>query len=378
MIYFDNAATSFPKPDTVALAVANAINTLGNPSRGSYSLALDASRLVYKTREKVSELFNVGNPLNVAFTSNSTEALNIALNGSLKEGDHVITTELEHNSVLRPLYALREKGINLSIIPSNINGVLNYSNIEKEIKSNTKAIVCTHGSNLTGNLIDIKLIGEICKRNNLLFILDASQTAGVFPIDMHRDNVDIICFTGHKSLMGPQGTGGVCIKDNLPIRPLKTGGSGSHSYSKSHPLEMPDALEAGTVNSHSIAGLLAGLEFIEKIGIDKIREKELSHMWKFYNGIKDIQNIRIYGDFSKFLRAPIVTLNLGDYDSNLVCDELWNNYEIATRAGAHCAPLMHEALSTKEQGAVRFSFSYFNTDDEIEVGIKAIKELSTL
>lgn len=378
MIYFDNAATSFPKPDTVALAVANAINTLGNPSRGSYSLALDASRLVYKTREKVSELFNVGNPLNVAFTSNSTEALNISLNGCLSIGDHVITTELEHNSVLRPLYALREKGIDLSIIPSDINGILNYSKIEKEIKSTTKAIVCTHGSNLTGNLIDIKLIGEICKRNNLLFILDASQTAGVFPIDMHRDNVDIICFTGHKSLMGPQGTGGVCIKDNLPIRPLKTGGSGSHSYSKSHPLEMPDALEAGTVNSHSIAGLLAGLEFIEEIGINKIREKELSHMWKFYNGIKDMQNIRIYGDFSKFLRAPIVTLNLGDYDSNLVCDELWNNYEIATRAGAHCAPLMHEALGTKEQGAVRFSFSYFNTDEEIEIGIKAIKELSTL
>lgn len=378
MIYFDNAATSFPKPDTVALAVANAINTLGNPSRGSYSLALDASRLVYKTREKVSELFNVGNPLNVAFTSNSTEALNISLNGCLSRGDHVITTELEHNSVLRPLYALREKGIDLSIIPSDINGILNYSQIEKEIKSTTKAIVCTHGSNLTGNLIDINLIGEICKKNNLLFILDASQTAGVFPIDMHKFNIDIVCFTGHKSLMGPQGTGGVCIKDNLPIRPLKTGGSGSHSYSKSHPLEMPDALEAGTVNSHSIAGLLAGLEFIEEIGIEKIREKELSHMWKFYNGIKDIQNIHIYGDFSNFLRAPIVTLNLGDYDSNLVCDELWNNYEIATRAGAHCAPLMHEALGTKEQGAVRFSFSYFNTDDEIEIGIKAIKELSTL
>lgn len=378
MIYFDNAATSFPKPDTVALAVANAINTLGNPSRGSYSLALDASRLVYKTREKVSELFNVGNPLNVAFTSNSTEALNISLNGCLSRGDHVITTEFEHNSVLRPLYALREGGIDLSIIPSDINGILNYSQIEKEIKSTTKAIVCTHGSNLTGNLIDINLIGEICKKNNLLFILDASQTAGVFPIDMHKFNIDIVCFTGHKSLMGPQGTGGVCIKDSLPIRPLKTGGSGSHSYSKSHPLEMPDALEAGTVNSHSIAGLLAGLEFIEEIGIDKIREKELSHMWKFYNGIKDIQNIHIYGDFSNFLRAPIVTLNLGDYDSNLVCDELWNNYEIATRAGAHCAPLMHEALGTKEQGAVRFSFSYFNTDDEIEIGIKAIKELSTL
>lgn len=378
MIYFDNAATSFPKPDTVALAVANAINTLGNPSRGSYSLALDASRLVYKTREKVSELFNVGNPLNVAFTSNSTEALNISLNGCLNRGDHVITTELEHNSVLRPLYALREKGIDLSIIPSDINGILNYSQIEKEIKSTTKAIVCTHGSNLTGNLIDINLIGEICKKNNLLFILDASQTAGVFPIDMHKFNIDIVCFTGHKSLMGPQGTGGVCIKASLPIRPLKTGGSGSHSYSKSHPLEMPDALEAGTVNSHSIAGLLAGLEFIEEIGIDKIREKELSHMWNFYNGIKDIQNIHIYGDFSIFLRAPIVTLNLGDYDSNLVCDELWNNYEIATRAGAHCAPLMHEALRTKEHGAVRFSFSYFNTDDEIEIGIKALKELAAL
>lgn len=378
MIYFDNAATSFPKPDSVAIAVANAINTLGNPSRGSYELALDASRVIYKTREKISQLFNLDNPSNVAFTSNATESLNIAINGCFNFGDHIITTEMEHNSVLRPLYSLNEKGIELSIIKCDENGTLNYSQIQDEINPKTKAIICTHGSNLTGNLIDINLIGKICKNHNLLFILDASQTAGVFDIDMKLNNIDILCFTGHKSLLGPQGTGGICIKNNTLIRPLKRGGSGSHSYSKGQPIEMPDALEAGTVNSHSIAGLLAGLEFIETTGIYNIRNKELTHMRQFYDGIKNIENIKIYGDFSTFFRAPIVSINLGDYDSNLISEELYNTYGIATRAGAHCAPLMHESLGTKEQGAIRFSFSYFNTSEEITTGINALKYLSKL
>lgn len=376
MIYFDNAATSFPKPETVAIAVANAINTLGNPSRGSYKAALDASRVVYETREKISQLFNVGNPLNIAFTSNATESLNIAINGSFSKGDHIITTEMEHNSVLRPLYAI--KGLQLSIIKCNETGLLNYSQLEKELRSNTKAILCTHASNLTGNLIDINLIGEFCDKHNLTFILDASQTAGVFPIDMKKNNIDILCFTGHKSLFGPQGTGGICVNAETLIAPLKHGGSGSHSYSQNHPTEMPDSLEAGTVNSHGLAGLLAGINFINSITIDAIREKELSHMWKFYNGIKDIHGIKVYGDFSTSDRSPIVSLNIKDYDSNLVCDELWNRYGIATRAGAHCAPLMHCSLGTKEQGAVRFSFSYFNTDEEIDLAIRALMELSNL
>ncbi|MCY6353771.1 aminotransferase class V-fold PLP-dependent enzyme [Clostridium sp. ZS2-4] len=375
MIYFDNAATTFPKPETVAVSVANSINNLGNPSRGAYKLSLDASRVVYTTREKIAKLFNLNNPLRVAFTSNATESLNIAINGLFSPCDHIITTEMEHNSVLRPVYTLNQNGIEVSIIKCDKNGNINYSQIENEIKSNTKAVICTHSSNLTGNLIDIKKIGEICKNNNLLFILDASQSAGVFDIDMKADNIDVICFTGHKSLYGPQGTGGICVKENITIRPLKTGGSGSISYSMHHPTTMPDALEAGTVNSHSITGLLAGIEFIQSIGIEKIREHELKLMWQFYNGIKNIDNIKIYGDFSTYLRAPIVALNIGAYDSSTISEELANTYDIATRAGAHCAPLMHKALGTKDQGAVRFSFSYFNTFEEINIAVNALIQL---
>lgn len=378
MIYFDNAATSFPKPASVAIAVYNAINSLGNPSRGAYSISIEASRVVYSAREKVAELFNLDDPLNVAFTSNSTESLNIVINGLFEPGNHVITTEMEHNSVLRPLYYLMERGLKVSFIKCNKIGNINYNEIEKEIKSNTKAIICTHASNLTGNMLNIKKIGNICKAHNILFILDASQTAGVFDIDMKENNIDILCFTGHKSLYGPQGTGGLCINRDIDIRPLKAGGSGSNSYSHHQPSTMPDLLEAGTVNSHSIAGLLAGMEFIQNTGMDKIREHELKLMWQFYDGIKNISNVKIYGDFSSNLRSPIVALNIRDYDSGDISMELAETYNIATRSGAHCAPLMHKALGTEKQGAVRFSFSYFNTQKEVETAIKAVKELALI
>lgn len=376
MIYFDNAATSFPKPSSVAIAVAKAINSLGNPSRGTYKLSLDASRTVYNAREKIAKLFNLDNPLRVAFTSNATESLNIAIKGCFGSNNHIITTEMEHNSVLRPIYALRETGTEVSIIKCNSLGNLEYSQFEAEIRPNTKAIICTHGSNLTGNLTNIKIIGEICKKHNLLFILDASQTAGIFPIDMKANSIDILCFTGHKALYGPQGTGGICVRDNINIRPLKTGGSGSMSYSKHHPSAMPDALEAGTINSHSIAGLLAGMEFIEQTGMKNIREHELKLMQHFYNGVKNISGIKIYGDFNTLLRVPIVSLSIHDYDSNSISEALSDTYNIATRAGSHCAPLMHESLGTKKYGLVRFSFSYFNTEEEISFAINAIKELS--
>lgn len=378
MIYFDNAATSFPKPKTVATAVENAINSLGNASRGTYKPSLDAARLVYSAREKVAKLFNLNDPLNVAFTSNATESLNIAINGCINSTDHIITTELEHNSVLRPVYVLNNSGTSVSIIKCDRIGCLDYSQFEAEIKQNTKAVICTHASNLTGNLIDINHIGQICKQHGLLFILDASQTAGVFPIDMEADNVDILCFTGHKSLYGPQGTGGICVKKDIHLKPLLTGGSGSLSYSHQHPENMPDALEAGTINSHSIAGLKAGIDFIEHIGMKNIRNHELNLMWQFYNGIKYIEGIRFYGDFNTLLRSPIVSLNVRNYDSDAVSEELWNNYNIAVRAGAHCAPLMHQALGTKKQGAVRFSFSYFNTKEEIAFAVNAIKEIAAL
>lgn len=374
MIYFDNAATTLHKPQEVIDAVIKAMTSMGNAGRGNTSASMEASHIIFDTRENLAKLFNIKDSSRIAFTCNSTEALNIAIKGALTTGDHVITTMLEHNSVLRPLYEMENKGVELSIIQADKLGNISYDEIQSLIKNNTKSIVCTHGSNLTGNLVDIEKIGKICKEHNLLFIVDASQTAGVFPIDVEKMNIDILCFTGHKSLLGPQGTGGIFVKEGIEVTPLKSGGTGILTYSKTQPSIMPTHLEAGTLNGHGIAGLNAGIEFINKIGMKKIREKEENLMWRFYNKVKELPHIKIYGDFSKKERCPIVTLNIDNYDSGDIAEELLN-YGVATRAGGHCAPLMHEALGTIEQGAVRFSFGYFNTEEEVDEVIKIIKNI---
>ena len=376
MIYMDNAATTMQKPQQVIDAVAAAMCSMGNAGRGTHAASLGAARTIYDAREKLACFFHAENPKQIAFTMNSTESLNIALKGVLNPGDHVITTMLEHNSVLRPLYELQEKGTELTILKSNPQGTLDYEDFEKAIKENTKAIVCTHGSNLTGNLVDVKRVGEIAKKHGFLFIVDASQTAGVFPIDVQEMGIDILCFTGHKGLLGPQGTGGIYVREGLTVRPLLCGGSGVQTYNKKHPSEMPTALEAGTLNGHGIAGLDAAVEYLMETGIDTIREREQDLMWRFYEGVKDIPGVKVYGDFSTRERCAIVTLNIGDYDSSEVSDELLMTYGISTRAGGHCAPLMHEALGTVEQGAVRFSFSHYNTDEELNTAIQAVKEMA--
>lgn len=376
MIYMDNAATTMRKPKEVAEAVVNAMNSMGNAGRGANEASLSAARVIYETRQLLADFFGAENPKQIAFTNNSTESLNIAIKGILNSGDHVITTMLEHNSVLRPLYEMEEKGTELSIIKSDIKGKISYQEMEEAIRSNTKAIICTHGSNLTGNMIDIEKVGKIAKKHGLLFVVDASQTAGVYPIDVQKMNIDLLCFTGHKSLLGPQGTGGLYVREGVQVRPLKTGGSGVQTYSKTHPAEMPTALEAGTLNGHGIAGLHAALLYLKEEGIETIRKKELEYMWQFYHGVENIPNVKVYGDFETEKRCPIVTLNIGDYDSSEVSDELLVEYGISTRPGAHCAPLMHEALGTVEQGAVRFSFSHYNKKEEVETAIRAIKELA--
>ena len=376
MIYMDNAATTMQKPQQVIDAVAAAMCSMGNAGRGAHAASLGAARTIYDAREKLACFFHAENPKQIAFTMNSTESLNIALKGVLNPGDHVITTMLEHNSVLRPLYELQEKGTELTILKSNPQGTLDYEDFEKAIKENTKAIVCTHGSNLTGNLVDVKRVGEIAKKHGVLFIVDASQTAGVFPIDVQEMGIDILCFTGHKGLLGPQGTGGIYVREGLTVRPLLCGGSVVQTYNKKHPSEMPTALEAGTLNGHGIAGLDAAVEYLMETGIDTIREREQDLMWRFYEGVKDIPGVKVYGDFSTRERCAIVTLNIGDYDSSEVSDELLMTYGISTRAGGHCAPLMHEALGTVEQGAVRFSFSHYNTDEELNTAIQAVKEMA--
>lgn len=377
MIYLDNGATTYHKPEAVIQAVADAMRHMGNSGRGSHQASLGASRTIYDTRVLVSELFGLGNPLQAAFTANSTASLNMAVQGIFSPGDHVITTMLEHNSVLRPLYRMRENGVELTIVRADRLGNIRYEDMEAAIRPNTKGIICTHASNLTGNLVDIARVGEICRRASLVFILDASQTAGVFDIDMGEMGIDVLCFTGHKSLMGPQGTGGICVREGISIRPLMAGGSGTHSYSELHPSDMPEALEAGTVNGHGIAGLHAALEFIKETGMESIRNREQLLMRRFYQGVSDIRGVTVYGDFSRIdLHAPVVALNIRDHDSGEVSDGLAMDYGIYTRAGAHCAPLMHQALGTVEQGAVRFSMSYYNTEEEMDQAVLAVREMA--
>ena len=376
MIYMDNAATTMHKPQEVIDAVVSAMESMGNAGRGASEAALSASRIIYDTRDRLAKLFHAEDARQIAFTANSTESLNIAIKGILEPGDHVITTVLEHNSVLRPLYEMEKRGVELSIVGCDEKGMPDLAQMEQAVKENTKMIVCTNGSNLTGNYIDVSVIGDIAHRHGVLFAVDASQTAGVFPIDVQKMQIDILCFTGHKGLLGPQGTGGIYVKEGVKLKPLKTGGSGIQTYSKEHPVQMPTALEAGTLNGHGIAGLHAALGYLEKEGIDNIRKKENELMWRFYNGVKDVPGVKVYGDYSQKERCAIVTLNIGDYDSSEVSDELLMEYDISTRSGGHCAPLMHEALGTVEQGAVRFSFSHYNTEEEVDTAIRAIHELA--
>ena len=375
MIYLDNAATTRIKPKVVVEAVAEALTTLGNAERGTHSASLGASRTVFSTRMKLAKFFNAEGPSNIVFTMNATESLNIAIKGILKKGDAVITTCLEHNSVLRPLYQLRDEGVELSFVSADKLGRPNYEEFESLMKPNTKAIISTAGSNLTGNLVDIRWVGEIAKKHGLIFLVDASQVAGVFPIDVKELNIDILCFTGHKGLLGPQGTGGLYVRDGVEVKPYLSGGTGVQTYNEHQPAEMPTRLEAGTLNGHGIAGLDAAIDYINEVGMKSIHDKELALMWKFYNGVKDIEGIKIYGDFDVKDRCPIVSINLSDYESGVVSDELFTRFEIATRPGGHCAPLMHRALGTVDQGAVRFSFSHFNTEEEVDTAINAVRTL---
>lgn len=376
MIYLDNAATTLHKPQQVIDAVVHAMQSMGNCARGTHEEALDAARTVYDARVRLASLFGCPRVDHVAFTANSTEALNMAINGLIDPGDHVISTDLEHNSVLRPLYRLEaEHGAELSFVPADKLGNVDYADFERLMKPNTRAVVCTNASNLTGTVLDIERIAKTAHSHGALVIVDASQTAGCWPIDMKKMGIDVLCFTGHKGLMGPQGTGGICVKEGIEIRPFKVGGSGVQSYSRTNPAEYPTRLEAGTLNGHGIAGLGAAAKFISETGVENIHAKERSLMLRFYEGVKNIEGVTVYGDFTKD-KTAIVALNIRDYESGEVSYELSQGYGIATRPGAHCAPRMHKALGTAEVGAVRFSFSFYNTEEEIDEAVRAVAELA--
>jgi selenocysteine lyase/cysteine desulfurase len=394
MIYFDNSATTVMKPPGVAEAVAYAISHFGNAGRSFYDPVLLANREIYNTRVEIAKLAGLDDPLRVAFTSSSTESLNLVIGGLVEKGDSVITTVTEHNSVLRPLYL---KGCDLSFIDCDDNGVLRVDALEAMLKpaagpgrpshparspghpASHKAprparfLICTHGSNVTGNVTDVRKFYDVCKANRIKMILDISQTFGVIPV--HANMADILCFTGHKGLFGPQGTGGVMVNGAFDFNIVKTGGAGVHSFDRFQSKDMPDIFETGTLNSHGIYGLQKGVRFINETGIDAVHAKETRLLNMFYDGVKDLEGVQIYGDFSGENRLPILSLNVGGLTSSELAERLWSGYGVATRAGSHCAPLLHKRLGTVDLGMVRFSFSYFNTEDEIQKGVSAMEDI---
>ena len=376
MIYLDNAATTFPKPKEVYCAVLDCMENYGaNPGRAGHKLAMRAGRVIYECRENIAKLLNVSNPMNIIFTHNATDSLNLAIKGVVKSGDHIITTSVEHNSVIRPIKALEKNGVENTIVKCDKYGHLNTEDIRKAIKPNTKLIVTTHASNVCGTIIDIESVGNIAKENNILYLVDASQTLGVYDVDVQKLNVDMVAAPGHKCLLGPQGTGILYIREGLEVDILKEGGTGSNSEELFQPNMMPDRYESGTHNTPGIAGLNAGVKFVLETGIDKIRHHEEELCDYMLKRLKEVPNIKIYGPLDSKKRAAVISINIGNIDSGELTFLLDDMYDIATRSGIHCSPLAHQTLETLIQGTVRFSLGYFNTKEDIDKAVEALIEI---
>ncbi|MCA9765161.1 MAG: aminotransferase class V-fold PLP-dependent enzyme [Carnobacterium sp.] len=385
MDYFDNGATTLIKPPQVADAVYQAIQsqTIGNPARGSHAPALQALRQAEQTRIKIAQLFHAQDASQISFTSNATMAFNLLLKSVLNPTDAVITTKNEHNSVLRPLYQLEKEGLQLDFLELDERGQVRLDQLEQLTKKNTKAIVINHMSNVTGQITDLKKVGAYCREKHILLIVDAAQSAGVVPIDVVEMQIDGLCFTGHKSLYGPQGTGGIVLNQpNFNLKTVFSGGSGSHSYDKEMPQQMPGLFEPGTLNVHGLAGLEAGLDYVAERSVESI-QKQLQELTLFFlEEVSIIPEITIYGCNLKSLKenpeqhGAVISLNLAGWSSGDLADVLYEEYDICVRSGAHCAPLVHEHYHTIESGMVRFSFSSFNTKAEINRAIEALTELA--
>jgi len=378
MIYLDNAATTIQKPTLVADAMVNALSNLGNSGRGAHGPALEAGRQIYAARQVVGALFHFPKAERVIFTSGSTEALNMAIGGLLSPGDHVISTDWEHNSVLRPLYRLEQAGTEVSFLPAEATGRLQYEKLERLLQKNTRALVCTHCSNLTGDMIDTARMREFCRCHGLVWIVDCSQSAGCMPLDFEALGADVLCFTGHKGLMGPQGTGGLCLRPGLELRPWKVGGTGVQTYRPAQPEQYPTHLEAGTCNGHGIAGLHAAVDFLRETGVERVHAHCLSLARMLQEGLRSLPGVTVYGQWDTGDRGAIVAMNFQSLTSGEAADLLYERYEIAVRPGAHCAPRFHRALGTVEQGIVRFSVGYYNKEEEICRTLEAAKELACL
>jgi cysteine desulfurase family protein len=377
VVYLDNAATTWPKPSQVYDLILDCMqNYCANPGRSGHKMAMMASEKVYECRENICKLFNISNPECISFTNNTTEALNIGIKGILKSGDHVIITSMEHNSVLRPLMKLKSLGIEMSVVNADAKGRIYITDILKSINKNTKLIVTTHASNVIGTVMPIKEIGYIAKKDNIIYMVDAAQTAGVWPIDVKEMNIDILAFPGHKGLLGPQGTGGIYIREGLILDTLKEGGTGSVSESPYQPQFIPDRYESGTLNTPGIVGLNEGISYILKNGLAEIMRHERELTKYMLEGLHDIKKVKVYGLKELEQRVGVISINIIGKDCVDVCTELDEKYDIAARGGLHCSYLAHQTMGTIKSGTIRLSIGCFNTKEDIDTALEAINKIA--
>jgi cysteine desulfurase family protein len=381
MIYFDNAATSWPKPPRVLEAMSNFMTEVGgSPGRSAHRLSIEAGRIVYEAREVLARLFNVTDPLRVVFGLNATEALNLALQGVLRAGDHVVTSSMEHNSVMRPLRALEETGqVEITVVPCSSQGFLDPGDLESALRSNTRMIVLNHASNVVGSVLPVGEAGSIARRHGALLLVDAAQTAGAYSLDMNSMGIDLLAFTGHKALFGPQGTGGLCMGQRVAvadIEPVKRGGTGSRSEREEQPEFLPDMCESGTPNTVGLAGLLAGAEYVIHEGVERIRAGEVELTRRLMAGLLEIPGVTVYGGHDAELQTANVSFNIEGLAPSEVGLTLDEDYEVMSRVGLHCAPAAHRTIGTFPVGTVRFSLSYFNTTDEVDEALMAVRRIA--
>lgn len=380
MIYFDNASTSFPKPSQVVDAMHHFLTEIGaSPGRSGHGLSVQAGRIVYDTREALAQLFNISDPLRIVFGHNVTAALNLALRGLLRPGDHVITSSMEHNSVMRPLRSLERRGVRVSVVSCSPQGFLDPAEVEAAICPATRVIVLNHASNVIGTLLPVREVGRIAREHDLLFLVDAAQTAGCWPIDVQTDTIDLLAFTGHKSLLGPMGTGGIYIGPRVPVEefePLTQGGTGSHSEFEQQPGFLPDKYESGTSNAVGLAGLGAGVRFVLETGVDRIRSHEVQLAQQLLEGLASVDNVTVYGPQDASLQMATVSLNVSGMEPSDVALRLDEEYGIMCRPGLHCSPSAHRTIGTFPNGTVRFALGLFSTAEEVARATQAVSEIA--
>jgi len=380
LVYLDNAATSWPKPTEVAAAMVAFLERTGsNPGRSGHRLSIEAARIVYETRELVAQFFNAPDPQRVVFGLNVTEALNLALYGLLRPGEHVITSSMEHNSMMRPLRHLEEQGVEITVVPCSPQGCLDPNDVEAAIRANTTLLAINHASNVTGTLLPVSEVGRIVRAHNLLLLTDEAQTAGAYPVDMQADHIDLLAFTGHKSLYGPMGTGGLVIGERVDIgrmRPLKQGGTGSRSERETQPEFAPDRYESGTPNAVGLAGLAASIRWLQMRGIEQIRAHEAALCQRLLEGLSAIPGVTVYGPLDARYQTATVSFTIKHIPPSEVGLRLDDEFGILCRVGLHCAPSAHRTLGTYPEGTVRFGLGVFNTHDDVAMALRAIRHLA--